>query len=50
MAKESREEHEKRHRLSSYTQTSSMAEPSIRSLMSSLEEEGQLEGRKEKEG
>ncbi len=39
-----------RHRLSSYTQTSCLAEPSIRSLIGSLEAEGQLEGREEKEG
>ena len=38
------------HRLSSYTQTSSLAEPSIGSLIGSLEAEGQLEGREEKEG
>ncbi len=38
------------HRLSSYTQMSSVAEPSIGSLIGSLEAEGQLEGRKEKEG
>ncbi len=38
------------HRLSSYTQMSSVAEPSIESLIGSLEAEGQLEGREEKEG
>ena len=38
------------HRLSSYTQMSSVAEPSIGSLIGSLEAEGQLEGREEKEG
>ncbi len=37
------------HRLSSYTQTSCLAEPSIGSLIGSLEAEGQLEGREEKE-
>ncbi len=36
------------HRLS-YTQMSSVAEPSIGFLIGSLEVEGQLEGRKEKE-
>ena len=39
-----------RHRLSSYTQMSSVAEPSIGSLIGSLEAEGQLEGWEEKEG
>ncbi len=38
------------HRLSSYTQMSSVAEPSIGSLTGSLEAEGQLEGREKKEG
>ena len=37
------------HRLSSYTQMSSVAEPSIGSLIGSLEAEEQLEGKKEKE-
>ncbi len=38
------------HSLSSYTQISSVAEPSIGSLIGSLEAEGQLEEREEKEG
>ncbi len=38
------------HRLTTYTQVSIVAEPSIGSLIGSLEAEGQLEGREEKEG